>query len=132
MNSLVGVNPHGSAEKVKLFLNSSHLKPQAVRPQRKYRSGFTTLPPVPLQEQPAVVLLLKRALVSWSLAMDERGGHQDLRGSVHWSIIPYVHRRTELYCSSLLYLSLFFFSDPCEVASARAFYSSRSGSYHES
>jgi hypothetical protein len=27
------------------------------------RSGFTTLPPVLLQEQPAVVLLLERALV---------------------------------------------------------------------
>jgi hypothetical protein len=33
-NSLVGVNPHGSAEKVKLLLNSSHLEPQAVKPQR--------------------------------------------------------------------------------------------------
>jgi hypothetical protein len=27
----------------------------------KCRSGFTTLPPVPLQEQPAVVRLLERA-----------------------------------------------------------------------
>jgi hypothetical protein len=25
--------------------------------------------------------------------MDERGGHQDLRGSDHRSVIPYVHRR---------------------------------------
>jgi hypothetical protein len=33
-NSSVGVNPHGSAEKVKLLLNNSHLKPQAVKPQR--------------------------------------------------------------------------------------------------
>jgi hypothetical protein len=32
MNSLVGVNPHGSAEKVKLLLNNSHLEPQAVKP----------------------------------------------------------------------------------------------------
>jgi hypothetical protein len=56
-----------------------------------------TLPPVSLQEQPAVVLLLEGALVSWSLAMDERGGHEDLRGSGHWSVIPYVHGRTELY-----------------------------------
>jgi hypothetical protein len=39
----------------------------------KYRSGFTTLPTVPLQEQPVVVLLLEGTLVSWSLAMDERG-----------------------------------------------------------
>jgi hypothetical protein len=34
MNSPVGVNLHGSAEKVKLLLNSSHLEPQAVKPQR--------------------------------------------------------------------------------------------------
>jgi hypothetical protein len=32
MNSYVGVNPHGSAEKVKLLLNSSHLEPQVVKP----------------------------------------------------------------------------------------------------
>jgi hypothetical protein len=31
-NSPVGVNPHGSEEKVKLLLNSNHLKPQAVKP----------------------------------------------------------------------------------------------------
>jgi hypothetical protein len=30
-----------------------------------------------------VVLLLERALVSWSLAMDEHGGHENLRGSGH-------------------------------------------------
>jgi hypothetical protein len=27
------------------------------------------------------------------LALDERSGHQDLRGSGRWSIIPYVHGR---------------------------------------
>jgi hypothetical protein len=48
-----------------------------------------------------VVLLLEGPLVSWSLAMDERGGHEDLRGSGRQSVIPYVHGRTELYCSSL-------------------------------
>jgi hypothetical protein len=48
-----------------------------------------------------VVLLLEGALVSWSLAMDERGGHEDLHGSDRWSVIPCVHGRTELYCSSL-------------------------------
>jgi hypothetical protein len=53
-----------------------------------------------------VVLLMERALVSWSLAMDERGGYEELRGSGHRSVIPYVHGRTELYCSSLLCLSL--------------------------
>jgi hypothetical protein len=39
-----------------------------------------TLLPVLLQEQPVVVLLLERDLVSWSLAIDDRGRHQDLRG----------------------------------------------------
>jgi hypothetical protein len=48
-----------------------------------------------------VVLLLEGALVSWLLAMDERGGHEDLRGSGRRSVIPYVHERTEFYCSSL-------------------------------
>jgi hypothetical protein len=48
-----------------------------------------------------VVLLLERVLVSWSLAMDERSGHQDLRGSGRWSVTPYVHGKIELYCSSL-------------------------------
>jgi hypothetical protein len=58
---------------------------------RVCRSGFMTLPPVPLQEQPAMVLLLEGALVSWLLAMREYGGHEDLRGSDRRSIIPYIH-----------------------------------------
>jgi hypothetical protein len=33
----MGVNPHESAEKVKLLLNSSHLEPQAVKPPRHHR-----------------------------------------------------------------------------------------------
>jgi hypothetical protein len=41
-----------------------------------------------------VVLLLEGALVSWSLGMDERGGHEDLRDSGRRSVIPYVHGRT--------------------------------------
>jgi hypothetical protein len=49
-----------------------------------------------------VVLLLGRDLTSWSLAIDERGGHEDLRGSGRRSVIPYVHGRIGLYCSSLL------------------------------
>jgi hypothetical protein len=56
---------------------------------------------VPLQEQPDVVLLLERTLVSWSLAIDEHGKHEDLRSSDHWSVIPYIHSRMELYYSSL-------------------------------
>jgi hypothetical protein len=65
-----------------------------------------TLSPVLLQEQPTVVLLLERDLVSWSLTMDESGGHEDLRGLSRRSVIPYVHGRTRLYYSSLLCLSL--------------------------
>jgi hypothetical protein len=48
-----------------------------------------------------MILLLEGALVSWSLAMDERGGHEDLRGTDHQSVIPYIHGRTKLYCSSM-------------------------------
>jgi hypothetical protein len=56
-----------------------------------------TLSPMLLQEQLIVVLLLKRALVSWSLAIDEHDGHGDLCDSDHQSVIPNVHRRTSLY-----------------------------------
>jgi hypothetical protein len=80
-----------------------------------------------------VVLLLGRDLASWSLAIDECGGHEDLRGLDHRSVIPYVHRRSELYCLSLSCLcEPEPFSDPCEMTPARAFYSSRPGSYNES
>jgi hypothetical protein len=59
-----------------------------------------------------VVLLLDGDLVSWSLAMDEHGGYEDLRGSGRRSVIPYVHGRAELYCTSLPCLSLLFSSAP--------------------
>jgi hypothetical protein len=36
INSFVGVNPHGSTERVKLLLNGSHLEPQTVRPPRPH------------------------------------------------------------------------------------------------
>jgi hypothetical protein len=75
----------------------------------KCRSGFAILPLVLLQEQPVVVLLLEGALVSWSLAMDECGGHEDLPGSGRRSVIPYLHGTTELYCSGLPCLSLIFY-----------------------
>jgi hypothetical protein len=55
-------------------------------------------------EQPAVILYLERAFVSWLLARDEHGEHINLRGSDRWSVTPYVHRRRELYCSSLTLL----------------------------
>jgi hypothetical protein len=108
----------------------SFFRPPAWR--AKCWSGFATLPPVLLPEQPIVVLLWGRSLASWSLAMDEHGGHEDLRGLSHRSVIPYVHGRTELYCSSLPCLSPLLSSTPCQVASTRAFYSSRSDSYNES
>jgi hypothetical protein len=57
----------------------------------KCRSGFTTLPPVPLQEQPIVVLLLEGLRSHKVLVIREYGGHEDLRGSGHRSVIPYVH-----------------------------------------
>jgi hypothetical protein len=94
-----------------------------------------TLPPELLQEHLIIVLLLEGVLISYSLAMNERGGHEDLRGSDHRSVIPYIHGRTELYCSSLYEPDPFLFLlsvCPLEVAPARAFYSSRSGSYNES
>jgi hypothetical protein len=49
--------------------------------------------------------------------MDERSGQEDLHGSGRWSVIPYVHGRMKLYCSSLPCLSLHFYpllrSDAC-------------------
>jgi hypothetical protein len=64
----------------------------------KCRSGFMALPPVLLQEQPAVVLLLGRVLASWSSVIDEYGGHKDSCGLGHRSVIPCILRRTGLYC----------------------------------
>jgi hypothetical protein len=61
-----------------------------------------TLPPVPLQEQPDVVLLLEGLRSHEELAMREYGGHEDLRGSGCRSIIPYVHGRMDLYCCVLV------------------------------
>jgi hypothetical protein len=59
-----------------------------------------------------VILLLVGVLVSWLLAMDERCGYEDLRGLGCRSIIPYIHERTELYYSSLPWLSQPFSSAP--------------------
>jgi hypothetical protein len=57
----------------------------------KCRSGFMTLPLVPLQEQPVVVLLLERLRSHKVLVIREYGGHKDLCGSSRRSVIPYVH-----------------------------------------
>jgi hypothetical protein len=68
----------------------------------------------------------------WLFAPCERGGHDDLCGSGRLSVTPYVHERTELYfCSILPCLSLFCFFHPLKMVPARAFYSSRLGSYNE-
>jgi hypothetical protein len=64
--------------------------------------------------------------------MDERGGHEDLRDSGCRSVIPYVHRRTELYCAKACLARAFPFFDLSEEVSTRSFYSSRLGSYNES
>jgi hypothetical protein len=48
-----------------------------------------------------VLLLQEMHLASWLLALGERGGHGDLRGSDLQSIIPYVHGKTELYCAQV-------------------------------
>ena len=58
---------------------------------RKMSKWFTTLSPVPLQKQPAVVLLLEGLRSHKMLVIREYGGHEDLRGSGHQSVIPYVH-----------------------------------------
>jgi hypothetical protein len=62
-----------------------------------------TLPPTLLLEQPTMVHLLERAYVSQMfLAMEEHSGDEDLRGSGHRSVIPYVHGRIGvLYCCEL-------------------------------
>jgi hypothetical protein len=48
-----------------------------------------------------MIFLLEGVLVSWSLVIDGRGRYEDLRGSGRRSVIPYVHGRTGLYCSSM-------------------------------
>jgi hypothetical protein len=54
---------------------------------------------VVVKEQSDMVLLRRRHLVSWLLALGERGGHGDLRGFGRLSVIPYIQERTELYCA---------------------------------
>jgi hypothetical protein len=65
----------------------------------KYQSCFMALSPVLLKEQLVVVLLWEMTLVSWSLAIDERDGHEDLRGLGCRSVIPYVHRSVREDCA---------------------------------
>jgi hypothetical protein len=49
-----------------------------------------------------VVLLLEGLRSHEVLAMREYSGHENLRGSGRRSVIPYVHRRMELYCCVLM------------------------------
>jgi hypothetical protein len=60
---------------------------------------------------------LKEVLVFWSLAMDERGGHEDLCGSGRYSVIHYVHRIMKVYFSKPDFPVPYLFSDHCEVTS---------------
>jgi hypothetical protein len=78
-----------------------------------------------------VILLRGRHLTSWLLALGERGGHGDLRGSGRLSVIAYAHGRNEMYCAQACLARVFPFFDPREEASTRSFYSSRPGSYNE-
>jgi hypothetical protein len=50
----------------------------------------------------AVVLLLEGHRLLGELAIREYGGHEDLRGSDHRSVIPYVHDSKELCCCVLV------------------------------
>jgi hypothetical protein len=63
-----------------------------------------------------MVLLLDGILVSWSLALGERDGHDDLCGSDRLNIISYVHGRTKLYYAQAYltraFLFLTYFSIP--------------------
>jgi hypothetical protein len=67
--------------------------------------------------------------------MKEHGGHEDLRGLGHQSVIPYVHGEWELYYSVQFkrWLGSFRVGVPSLLilAFSRAFYSSRAGSYNE-
>jgi hypothetical protein len=60
-----------------------------------------TVPPTWRAKCRSAFFVGKGFLVSWSLAMDENGEHEDLCSSSRWNVIPYVHGRMELYCSSL-------------------------------
>jgi hypothetical protein len=60
-------------------------------PRPVCRIGFTTLSPMPLQDQPVVVLLLEGPRSHKVLVIREYGGHEDLRGSGRRSVIPYIH-----------------------------------------
>jgi hypothetical protein len=66
-----------------------HLEPPAW--SAKCRSGFKTLPSVPLLEQYRCGSFVGGAQIAVELANREYGGHQDLRGSGRRSVIPYVH-----------------------------------------
>jgi hypothetical protein len=74
-------------------------KHQALVPACQMSKWFYDTSTGAAQEQSAVVLLWRRYLASWLLALGEHGGDNDLHGSDRLSIIPYVHGKTELYCA---------------------------------
>jgi hypothetical protein len=78
---------------VEASLPEKHQAPYLARQMSKWFYDIST-GAARLLEQTVVVLLLERALVSWLLAMDEYGGHEDLCGSGRRRVIPYIYRRT--------------------------------------
>jgi hypothetical protein len=83
-----------------------------------------------VSEQSAVILLLEEALFSWPLAMDERGGYEDLRGSGRRSVIH--TSMGELSCIARACLSVGeSVFDTREEVYTRFFYRSKSDSYNE-
>jgi hypothetical protein len=96
------VHHHVAHHRCVMLRRRAHILQHPPPRRAKCRSGFTTLPPVQLQEPSTLVLLLRRGfLISWSLDMDEHSEYEDLRGLGRQSVILYVHERIKLYCSSL-------------------------------
>jgi hypothetical protein len=78
-----------------------------------------------------VIILLERALVSWSSAIDEQRftWFRPLeRNTLRPHENSFILLKSDLACVSL---SLFLFFNPYEVASTRTFYNSSLGSYNE-
>jgi hypothetical protein len=111
----------------------------------KCRSGFTTLPPVPLQEQPAVVLLLEGLRSHKVLVIREYGGirrftwfgppeRNTLRPRVNGVVLLCLSARlrSSFVCLCVC-LGVYMCVSVCVrgCVSARTFYSSRPSSYSE-
>jgi hypothetical protein len=82
-----------------------------------------------------VGFLWGRRLTSYLLAMHEHSVREDLHGSSHRSVIPYVHKRVSCIAQDCMSMGLFFFliylSDPSEEVSTQSIYNSSPDSYNE-